>query len=189
MYATESKPFWIEFDKIFSISNNHHSAVYAFAISDKIPDQTTWPFNLKETFYVGMSGGLDNLFLVDRKKKDNPKSARAETRFHKRMKEHSYEFKNKKKTKEVLDLFDCMDKKIYACVIVPPIHLKPQSVRSWISLVESEQIHMYLNLFGELPIMNLAERSDVSDSLKKKDSFSYIEGNKLKENNLLSFME
>jgi len=65
--------FWVSRKELYNYSNSIPAAVYAFCWLDKIPSDTQWPHEIEDTFYIGMSGGLSDEYLGDKKNKNKIK--------------------------------------------------------------------------------------------------------------------
>jgi hypothetical protein len=189
---------WVTFEEVLNYTKNITTMVYSFAWCDSKPNNTTWPFMLKETFYIGMSGGLNSDFTGDKK---NPKKSKVRytTAPHQRMKTHSRMFKNpysnfgseKRKYEiyhECFDVFSTYGKILCVALLTPKDHVKNNVKRNVISMIESEQIYEYSNLFNDPPLLNLAESDNVSDLLKIENSHSQQAIRKIKEQDLTRFM-
>lgn len=172
---------WIHDDVIYKVSNNITSAVYAFGLFDKEPDEHLWPFFAKEVYYIGMSGGQIEPYTVDKK---SEKTYRMQTAPHLRMKDHKSKPDGKIKHPWVQEQIAC-GKQLYVSFIFPPENIAPELIRNWLSTVESEQILVYQQIFGKTPLLNLAERSDVDNT--DPDSFSQQTLKLIKENSLDRF--
>jgi hypothetical protein len=189
---------WIKMDNIYNYSNNISALVYAFAWCDNKPSATTWPFMLQDTFYIGMSGGLKDDFTGD-KKNPNKSKVTPTTAIHRRMKEHKRKFSNikanfgseKRKYElyhKIFDKFTTHEKTLYVALMIPKTHVKSVVKRNVISMVESEQIYEFANLFDNPPVLNLAESFDVSDVKKIEDSHSQKMMRRIEEQNITRFM-
>ena len=152
------KTDWIPIEEIYKFTQNFTSVVYAFASCDNKPKKTDWPFMLEEVFYIGMTGGMKQNHVYDLKNRKKNKG-RAETIVHKRMKDHHSKKDGKIKhdwTQNQIKL----GKKIFFCFISPPENLKKEYSRNWLSMVESENILNYQQIYGNIPSLNFAERYD-----------------------------
>ena len=189
---------WVKMDNIYEFSNNLDAVVYAFAWCENKPSDTVWPFMLEETFYVGMSGGLKDMYTGDKK---NPKKYKVSivTAVHKRMKEHTRKLRNPKanfgseKTKfelyhNLYNDFVTYGRTLYVALMTPKAHVKSNVKRNVISMIESEQIYEYSNLYSNPPVLNLAESENVSDTQKIKESHSQKLIQRLKQTDITKHM-
>ena len=138
---------WHTYDDALRYSNNLQSAVYAFGIFDKVPDEKQLPINRSEVVYIGQSGGQESTF--DRKDQMTGRG-RLETSFHRRLKAH----KTKGKIKTIYENIE-KDKILCVCIITPKKYLPLEEHKSWLLAAESELILCYRYIFGEVPIHNL----------------------------------
>jgi len=199
MYFSDTKPLWMKFEDYPKLSNNIESAVYAFAMCDKVPDEKTFPCFIENTIYVGQSGGLSNNYTMDRKNKDVEKY-RYQTVFHQRMKKHSTEFNKtpesesqERKYKLFYEQYgygeqiyrgDLTGKFLCLCILIPPKHLTEDIIKTWLLMVESEIIYLYHKHYDNQPLMNLAHKSSASVGMLNKNSLSQKEINRVKKQNI-----
>lgn len=190
--------FWVSRKELYNFSNSIPAAVYAFCWLDKIPSNTQWPHEIEDTFYIGMSGGLSDEYLGDKKNKNKIKVSLV-TNFHHRMKSHMHKFENidsipeKERKKynlyhEVYTPLSTYDKSFFIGIMTPKPHNEKEILRNLLSITEQTQIYLYHKRFRKLPFMNLAESSYVGDTRKIKDSHSQRFIREIKENNLSKFM-
>jgi hypothetical protein len=165
---------WFNFNEIFKISNFYKSAVYCFAVVNKLPEKYILPFSVPGTFYIGESGTND--FSFDQKTK---KKGRFETSFHRRMKDHSYNLIKKVKEELKDDEFVCI------AIFVPKDVEFNDYTKHWQKSVESELIGMYGLVFSETPKYNAAHKNS---DLKKDGSISKRNVEQLKKSNLEDFL-
>jgi hypothetical protein len=196
MYATTfmNPPFWTTRDNVYNYTNSIPAAVYAYAWCKEQPSNKTLPYELEETFYTGMAGGMEDDYIADKKNIDSDKMS-LQTLVHQRLKKHNSYFSNplanfhgeERKYNlyhETYNPFTTVDKTLYICLLVPKPHIKKEEIRSYISLVESEIMVQYSIRFGHgVPLLNLAEYWN-NDSRKVKDSHSQQHIQSLRENNL-----
>ena len=189
---------WVKMENIYDYSNNLDAVVYAFAWCENKPSDTVWPFMLEETFYIGMSGGLKEKYTGDKKNPDKSKVSLV-TAVHKRMKEHNRRIKNPKanfgseKNKfelyhSIYNSFVTYGKTLYVALMTPKSHVRNNVRRNVLSMVESEQIYEYSNLYSNPPVLNLAESENVSDLQKIKESHSQRMIRKLEQQDLTKHM-
>lgn len=175
---------WVKFDDVYNFSNNIESAVYAFGLFDVVPKPTQWPFFTEEVFYIGMSGGLETNYTVDLKDSNTNRHYK-QTVLHKRLKHHgSVTLKNK----FVLDGVDS-GKIVCVTLIVPGNDVSKSICRNWLSMVESEQLLCYNEIYGKLPLLNKAESSSVSINRIDEESFSQSQVQRLKSIDIERFIE
>jgi hypothetical protein len=171
---------WFKFDNIYQHSNEIKSAVYSFAVCKEVPKENLLPFNIKEVFYIGESGGQDPTW--DQKDKTTTRGY-TQTSFHKRMKQHARELV--KRVKENIDF----DEIVVVGVFVPKNEDSEGLAKQWQKIVESELIHYYSLMFGESPKFNLAHRSETSRKRTKPDSISQKKMKDIKSTDLSKFYE
>jgi hypothetical protein len=171
---------WFKFDEIYNYTKNINSAVYSFAICKKVPTNNLLPFNLKEVFYIGESGGQDPIW--DQKDK---KSGRGylQTSVHNRMKQHSVSL-----LKEVNKDLDS-DQLIVVSLFVPKYLNNQQSNKQWQKATEAELIWYYSLMFGQAPKYNLAHQSETSKKRIKENSISQKKIKEINEKKLDKFYE
>jgi hypothetical protein len=173
---------WVKADHIYDYSNRTTSAVYAFAWCENKPKSTQWPSEIEDTFYIGMSGGLTDDFIGDKKNKNKSKVT-STTRVHIRMKTHMRYFKNKDSNfkgeenkynlyHETYDSFTTFGKTLYVCLLRPKSHIKKFGMRCLLSATESLQIWQYMQRFDKRPLLNLAEDDDIGSETRVSNSHS-----------------
>lgn len=168
---------WFKFDDVFAFSNNIDSGVYFFGVFKKVPEKHELPFTLKEVFYVGQSGGQERTF--DRKDKDTGRG-RWQTTFHVRMKSHSHGMiKSKHKTLGV-------DEMICVYIVTPKKFMEENFIKTWLLDTESQMISYYSYMHNVVPQLNLAHRSNQSNT--KPDSISQKETKRILESSLEKFI-
>jgi hypothetical protein len=168
---------WHKFDDIYKFTNNLNAAVYSFAIFKKVPEKHELPFTLKEVFYVGQTGGQENIF--DRKNKDTGKGQWL-TPVHKRMKDHAYD--TLKFVRKGLD----SDEHLCVYFVTPKDYMEDSFVKTWLLHTESEMISFYSYMHGDVPALNKAHKS--RNSNVNPDSISQKETKKILESSLLKFI-
>ena len=189
--------FWTTKDRVYDLTKNITSLVYAFCWLDSKPTNREWPFMLEETFYFGMAGGLKDNFTADRKEPHRVPSLT--TAPHQRMKTHLQRFNkpdgNFGKENRKYELFHNLfseevfnEKTLFIALSTPKPHVPISGMRNLLSLVESEQIYQYQKMFGRLPALNLAEADDCSDVLKDEKSVSQTFVQNLKKQDLTQWM-
>ncbi len=166
---------WFKFDNIYNFSNNIHSAVYSFAVVEEVPSNNLLPFNIKETFYIGESGGQESIW--DRKDKDSGRG-RLQTSFHSRMKSHSISL-----IRNVNDKIS-FNKFVAIAIFVPKDTSNMDYCKAWQKSVESELICYYSLMFGHSPEFNLAHKSAASKKRINPNSISHKVVTELKEQSL-----
>jgi hypothetical protein len=169
---------WRKFDNVYDISNNIDSAVYSFARVKEVPQNNLLPFNLKETFYIGESGGQESTW--DQKDK-NTGRGRLETSFHKRCKQHQSNL-----LKRVRETFE-YDEFVAVAIFVPNDTIKgiPHACKQWQKSAESELILYYSLMFGNTTEYNLAHMGGFNNKKVKSDSISHKKILEMKEMNLV----
>lgn len=183
---------WFDRDELLKIQNSIHGAVYAFAFLDKKPEEKILPYEIEETFYIGLSGGASNAssLIYDQKNKYK-KTGMYYTLFAKRMNQHFSQFKIdrinhsekkyeyfKEKYTPALNVYG----KIYTNICIPGPVTKDYLVRPHLSLVESEFIYRYAQRFDALPLMNIDEdkqnyRNQKKNSISKRQIDSITHAN------------
>jgi hypothetical protein len=161
---------WFNKNEIYEMKNQITAVVYSIAFLDEKPDDHVYPFEIEDTIYFGMSGGMMNDYKFDRKNKRTGRGVLYST-FAGRIKIHC---NNLEKMKSVCEtryrLFHekCLPslnphKNLYFNLFVPDEN-KIESFlhRSFISSMESEFILQYGLKYGRLPVMNLDEQYDRS---------------------------
>jgi hypothetical protein len=171
---------WFKFEDVYNFSNNIASAVYSFAICKKVPENNLLPFNIKEVFYIGESGGQDPTW--DQKDKKTGRGY-LQSSFHKRMKQHAREL-----IKEVKENIDS-DEIVVVGVFVPKNIESEVLAKQWQKSVESELIHYFALMHGESPKYNLAHQSETSRKKTKPDSISQKKVQEAKTTDLSKFYE
>ena len=171
---------WFKFDEVYKYTKNINSAVYAFAICEKVPPKNLLPFNVEEVFYIGESGGQDPIW--DQKDK---KSGRGylQTSVHSRMKQHAIALLKEVNKQLNLNQF------IVVSLFVPKYLNNHQSNKQWQKATESELIWYYSLMFGESPKYNLAHQSETSKKRIKENSISQKKVKEIKEKSLDKFYE
>jgi hypothetical protein len=183
---------WFDREELKRVQNSVFGAVYSFAFLSKKPDIKILPYELEETFYIGLSGGAENSnsLIYDQKDKKK-KRGMYYTLFAKRMNQHFSQFRNdrEKHLEKKYELFKehflpslNPDKKIYTNICVPGPVTKDYLIRAHLSLVESEFIYCYAQRFDDLPLMNIDEnkqkhRSQKETSISKRQIESIAYGN------------
>jgi hypothetical protein len=189
---------WVHVNQVYRYSNYITSAVYAFAWLGKEPNKKTWPCDVKETLYIGMSGGLEDDYIADRKEKH--RVAALTTRFHLRMKQHIGFFRNpnakfgKQASKYNLyhELFNeetTKNKELYCAIMVPKDGVSKLGLRNRLELVESELKELYCENFQEIPVLCLAEKDNVTDSMKNYNSISQQKVREHEQSSLIRFFK
>lgn len=187
---------WVHVNQIYRYSNNITAAVYAFAWVNKEPDKKTWPCDMEETFYIGMSGGLEDDYIADRK--ESHRVPALTTRVHLRMKQHIGFFRNPKanfgKQAAKYDLYHQLfneettqGKELYCALMIPKDSNNKVGLRNKLQLVESELKQLYCENFQQIPALCLAEKDNVSNSMKKYNSISQQKIREYEQSSLLRF--
>jgi hypothetical protein len=169
---------WFKFDNVYDFSNNINSSVYSFAVVEKVPSNNLLPFNIKETFYIGESGGQDPTW--DQKNKDSGRG-RTETSFHKRMKNHSTIL-----IKNVTSMI-YSNQFVAIAIFVPKDTSNMDYCKAWQKSVESELICYYSLMFGCSPEFNLAHKSTTTKKRLNPNSISQQVITNLKQQSLEKF--
>jgi hypothetical protein len=161
---------WFDKNQIYEMKNQINAVVYSIAFLDEIPDHHVYPFDVEDTIYFGMSGGMVNDYRFDRKNKITGRGISYST-FAGRIKTHFNHLENVKGTSEskyylfhekYMPILN-PSKSIYVNLFVPDENkIKHFLHRSFISSMESEFILQYGIKYGRLPIMNLDEQYDRS---------------------------
>ena len=170
---------WFRFDNIYDFSNNINSAVYSFAVVDKVPSNNLLPFNIEETFYIGESGGQGPIW--DRKDKDSGRG-RLQSSFHSRMKSHSTML-----VKEGTNTIS-YNQFVAIAICVPKDSSNMDYCKAWQKSVESELICYYSLMFGRSPEFNLAHKSTAAKKRINPNSISQKVVNEFKEQSLMKFL-
>ena len=180
---------WFTKSELYKFYQNIHGAVYSFSFCDKKPDDKVLPYELEDTFYVGISGGKKGVSTMTYDLKDNNTGrGMLYTNFAKRMKTHFSNFeKYDNFTENKYELFHekyhphlNKNKQIYVNLCLPGPETKDVMIRSYMSLVESEFIYLYGLRFDTLPLMNLAEQEGKKfkeGSVSQKKLLEYMSGN------------
>jgi hypothetical protein len=161
---------WFNKNEIYEMKNQITAVVYSIAFLDEKPDDHVYPFDVEDTIYFGMSGGMMNDYKFDRKNKHTGRGVLYST-FATRIKTHFNHLENIRDNSESkYHLFHekCLPslnpaKSIYVNLFVPDENKVEQFLhRSFISSMESEFILQYGFKYGRLPVMNLDEQYDRS---------------------------
>ena len=151
---------WFTWKDAYEISKSIDFAVYSFAFYETIPKNNVLPFQLEDTFYIGMSCGK----YFDKKNR-TPTGGQLTTYLQKRLLIHNkYLSKPTPKSKKSKMFFEAYNpilqpsKQRYVSISVPDVDMDSRIVRSFISLVESEHIYLYTKKFGQPPLLNLDEQ-------------------------------
>jgi hypothetical protein len=152
---------WFTQTEIREMKNHITAAVYAFAFLDEKPSDKVLPYELEDTFYIGMSGGTSFEYTYDSNKKEYF------TGFAYRQK---YHWRNLTKINDTFDekyrgFHDYYlpkinpHKTIFMNVCVPGNSILSQNVRGYLSVVEQEFIYLYQRRWSKPPLLNLAENT------------------------------
>jgi hypothetical protein len=162
---------WFTWKDAFEISKSIDFSVYSFAFLEKMPKNTTLPFQIEETFYIGMTCGK----YFDKKNR-SAKGGSLQTYLQKRLLTHNIYLSNKKeKNKKSTMFFEHYNpilqpnKQRFVSISVPDENMNEDQIRAFISLVESEHTFLYTKQFSQPPLLNLNERYKPN---RKKDSIS-----------------
>ena len=162
---------WFTWKDAYEVSKNIDFAVYSFAFMNKIPKNNVLPFQLEDTFYVGMSCGR----YFDKKNR-TPTGGTYATYLQKRLLIHnSYLSKPKatsKKSKMFFEHYNPLlqpEKQRFVSISVPDEKMNDYAIRAFVSLVESEHVYLYTKQFGQPPLLNLDEQYKPN---RKKNSIS-----------------
>lgn len=211
MYAQHSIPMWIKFEDYAKFTNSIESANYAFAMVDTVPNESVWPCDIEGTVYIGKSGGFDENFIFDKKNKDSL-SGKYGSKVHQRMKSHSSALKRSEKDEnnEKVKLTEKLKYKLFheqygygdeifkgnltgkflcLCLLVPPSHLEKSEILPWLLLVESELLFNYERRFKKKVLMNLAHKTNSTDSMKNKNSYSQKAIKSIRKQNLFELVK
>ena len=181
---------WFTKQEVKERRNHITAAVYAFTFVEKKPSEKILPFELEDTFYIGMSGGTAFEYTYD-SNKDKFFTA--------------FEYRQKTHWRMLLKINDTFDPKylpfhekylpeenthktIFMNICVPGDLLQKQHVRGYLSVVEQEFIYMYQRRWNGPPLLNLAENTTT-----RKTGNDESNSGKLREftrkNNLNKFYE
>jgi hypothetical protein len=162
---------WFTWKDAYEVSKNIDFAVYSFAFVDKMPKNNVLPFQLEDTFYIGMSCGR----YFDKKNR-TPKGGTYVTYLQKRLLIHnkylSKPTPTSKKSKMFFEHYNPLlqpQKQRFVSISIPDENMDDYSIRAFISLVESEHVFLYTKQFGQPPLLNLDEQYKPN---RKKDSIS-----------------
>ena len=154
---------WYTWEKAYALSKGIDSAVYAFAFLEQKPSDDVLPFELEDTFYIGMSCGK----YYDKKNRTSSGDRRGgeyATYLQKRLLIHNgYLQKLKQKNRKSEMYFEHFlpnnqpQKQRYVGISVPNEKTEESSIRAFVSLVESEFIFLYTKEFGKTPLLNFDE--------------------------------
>ena len=161
---------WFNKNQIYEMKNQITAVVYSIAFLDERPADHVYPFDIEDTIYFGMSGGMMNDFRFDRKNKTTGRGVLYST-FATRIKTHFNHLENVRDISEAkYHLFHEQympslnpGKQLYVNLFVPDENKIEHFLhRSFISSMESEFILQYGFKYGKLPVMNLDEKYDRS---------------------------
>jgi hypothetical protein len=162
---------WFTWKDAYEVSKNIDFAVYSFTFVDKMPKNNVLPFQLEDTFYIGMSCGR----YFDKKNR-TPKGGTYVTYLQKRLLIHnkylSKPTPTSKKSKMFFEHYNPLlqpQKQRFVSISIPDENMDDYSIRAFISLVESEHVFLYTKQFGQPPLLNLDEQYKPN---RKKDSIS-----------------
>jgi hypothetical protein len=154
---------WFTWKQAYDLSKNIDSAVYSFAFLAEKPKNDILPFEVEDTFYVGMSCGK----YYDKKNKTSSGTRRGgelATYLQKRLLIHNgYLQKLKHKNKKSEMFFEHFSpqnqpqKERYVSISIPNEDMRESSIRAFVSLVESEYIFLYSKEFEKTPLLNFDE--------------------------------
>jgi len=162
---------WFTWKDAYEVSKNIDFAVYSFAFVDKMPKNNVLPFQLEDTFYIGMSCGR----YFDKKNRTATGGTYV-TYLQKRLLIHnkylSKPTPTSKKSKMFFEHYNPLlqpQKQRFVSISIPDENMNDYSIRAFISLVESEHVFLYTKQFGQPPLLNLDEQYKPN---RKKDSIS-----------------
>lgn len=181
---------WFTQQQVLEMKNHITAAVYAFAFLEEKPSEKVLPYELEDTFYVGMSGGTSFDYTYDSNKKEHF------TAFAYRQK---YHFRNLTKINDTFDEKYRMfhdkylpklntHKRIFMNICVPGKSLEQQNIRGYLSVVEQEFIYLYQRRWNQPPLLNLAENT-ITRKTGVDDSVSGQLREYAEKNNLSEFMK
>lgn len=174
---------------------------YAFTCPlDEKPSNKLFPFELKDTVYIGRSGHSYDDFFFDRKTydEDTRKTKFTKyTRVHRRLKDHRHNLLNKNQVKHRETSYkifyenygwgqDIVDK-VYVSVIVPRKPIPDFRVKVWTLMMENFMIDQYAENFGNVPKMNIDHRLDMSLGRSDENSASFQEKTRVQNSSLNRF--
>jgi hypothetical protein len=156
---------WFNKNQIYEMKNQIGAVVYSIAFLEEKPDADVYPFDVEDTIYFGMSGGMKNDYSFDRKNKLTGRG-KMYSKFAGRIKKHfMYLEKSKDCPERRYELFHetylprlNSGRQLYVNLFVPDeSKVEDFLCRSYISAIESEFILQYGYNFGKLPLMNIDE--------------------------------
>jgi hypothetical protein len=177
---------------VYDASKNIHAATYAFVMAEKMPTNNILPFNFKDLIYVGVAGGLKNMYIGDKKNKNSSKITLT-TNLHSRMKNHLRLLESpekiighpeEKKYKLFHDEYANTDLNLYICLMIPKPHVEDYMLRNTILLIEREQTHLYHQIHKNGVLMNLDEHSTLGKNRQNPNSYSQTYISAIKSQNL-----
>jgi hypothetical protein len=159
---------WFTRTEILEMQNHITAAVYSFAYAERKPDHKIMPYEMQDTFYVGMSGGLKDEYYFDRKNKHTGKGT-LYTSFAKRMNFHwpflvELNYKSPIKYRMFHESYKTEQTRgqVYQHIYVPVKEMKQKILRCYLSKIESDFIYYYANRFDDVPMLNFAENGNIS---------------------------
>ncbi len=165
---------WFNKTQIYEMKNHIGAVVYSIAYLEDMPEQHVFPFEIEDTIYFGMSGGKKVDYAWDRKNKDTGRG-KYYTLFASRIKTHlMYLEKYNPKSDNKYHLFheEYMPdlnphKQLFINLFVPDENrISGFMQRPFISAVESDFILQYGYKFNKLPLMNIDEKYDRTETDK-----------------------
>lgn len=162
---------WFTWKDAYEVSKSIDFAVYSFAFYEHMPKNNILPFQLEDTFYIGMSCGR----YFDKKNR-TPTGGLYVTYLQKRLLIHnkylSKPTSSSKKSKMFYEHYNPTlqpEKQRFVSISIPDENMDEYAIRAFISLVESEHVFLYTKQFGQPPLLNLDEQYKPN---RKKDSIS-----------------
>lgn len=163
---------WFNKNQIYEMKNQIGAVVYSIAFLDEMPEQHVYPFDIEDTIYFGMSGGKKMDFAFDRKNKTTGRG-KVYSLFASRIKTHFMHLERyNPKSERKYHLFheEYMPdlnphKQLFIHLFVPDDNrVKDFMRRPFISAIESDFILQYGCKFDKLPLMNIDEKYDRTES-------------------------
>jgi len=179
---------WMNFTDVENLSRGIITGVYSIAICAYIPSDNYEPWNVKDTSYIGKTGGNKNECRIDDKNGDRIEATLyKETTVHNRLKAHDYEIRRYASgnipsadsvnfSKTYLTLAERLKETKGACwyhiyYLNPTINKKyHKSCTDILLCCESEMISSYKSRWKSIPVGNLAHNPEKDHRVKDSQS-------------------
>lgn len=156
----------------------------------------SWPNEIEETLYVGMTGtNNQHHYHYDRK---NGKTFDPQGLLYMRMKAHKPNFVRENVDTPRENKYQIFYRKygwgkevagkIKIGLIQPKLAITDNHLRAWLAHMESNIIYDYSQKFGSEPLMNLAHSNTLGQALINEHSLSQIKKREVAETSLLRHM-